>query len=178
MIEAFTCRDRFTNTSIFLEKKTFSRSACLLTKTFKCCTKQKWQIYYLKPTEHSSGKQMERNTYPKNLNNCMINHKHQVTLACFDDNCTQTRIFSNTPFKWRGNHFHVNGTNNRFPPVFTHLTCLLFCCHNICKGKRFNMTFLDWDKCIYFILRYVLSDPKPGALVPLICIRNMHWLPI
>jgi len=37
----------------------------------------------------------------KNLNNCMLNHKHKVTYACFYENCTQTRISFNIQFKWK-----------------------------------------------------------------------------
>ena len=45
----------------------------------------------------------------------MLKHKHKITFASFDENCTQTRIVSNTPFKWRGNVFLVHGTKIDLP---------------------------------------------------------------
>jgi len=74
--------------------------------------------------DHFRYKKWKDTSDPKNINNCMINNEHKLSFASFDENCTQTRIFSNTPFKWRGNHYLVHGTTNRFTSVFMHLTCL------------------------------------------------------
>jgi len=60
----------------------------------------------------------------KNLNNCII--KHLLSLkkpfGSIEKIYAQTRIFYNTPYKLRGNHFLVHWTENRFTSVFMRFT--------------------------------------------------------
>jgi len=63
--------------------------------------------------EHILSMQMETNLkYLENLNYCAITHKLWVPCASFEENCTQTRTFSNTQFIMRGHHFLVHWTHN------------------------------------------------------------------
>jgi len=42
-------------------------------------------------------------------------------------------------------------------------------CPNISKSQRFNMTFLDWDSCLNYSFREVLSNPKSMCSSPFNC---------
>jgi len=63
----------------------------------------------------------------KNLKNCIIKHLLKEPFGSIEENYAQTRIFYNTPFKLRGNHFFVHGTENRCVSVFMQFTyCFIY----------------------------------------------------
>jgi len=52
----------------------------------------------------------------------MIEHKLEVPYyASFEENCAQTRIYSNTPFNMKGIHVLVCKQEKGFTQVFMHL---------------------------------------------------------
>jgi len=107
----------------------------------------------LKSPEHSLGIKMGNNLkYPKNLNNCVIKHKLYELCPSFEENCAQTRTFSNTPFNMRGYYFLSMGQKKDLPE--SSCTFLFFkCCHNIFKSQTFNIAFLHCDSCLSCLFR-------------------------
>ena len=91
--------------------------------------------------------------------------------------CPESRIFSNTPFNMRGNHFLVNRTEKEVPQCacILHLFKYVFIII-LLKSQRFNTTFLDGDSCLNFTFRQILSNPKFCALVPLTLHTTYHCL--
>ena len=96
-------------TGLFTKKRKIKYSKHLLLKPQK-----------LKTSEHSLDITMEQIlSIPNNLNNGVIKHKFEVPCKSFEENCVQTRTFSNTPFNMRGNHFLVHETEKEFASVFS-----------------------------------------------------------
>jgi len=72
------------------------------------------QASYFHVVKASRAQFGEKSGVSKHLYNCVIKHKLEVSCASFEENCAQTRTFSNIPFNVRRNNFLVHGTEKGF----------------------------------------------------------------
>ena len=81
---------------------------------------------------------------------CMLNHKHRVAFASFDDNCTQTRIISNTPSTWREKLCLVDGTKICFPQFS--------CIWHVLKFLVIIYSRVRYSRSHFFLLRLMYTS--------------------